>query len=62
MLICPMIPFEVEVRYDTIESTLTQPKEIKALLLPFYGKFEDGQLRKTDNPFGIPVGDVVRSK
>ena len=42
----------------TIKSIL-KPEEIKTSLLAFYGNFENGQMRKTDNPFVIPVGDLA---
>ena len=42
----------------TIRSII-KPEEIKTSLLAFYGQFGNGQRRKTDNPLGIPVGDIV---
>jgi hypothetical protein len=39
--------------------SILEPEEIKTSLLAFYGNFENGQKRKFDNQFGIPVGDLV---
>ena len=39
--------------------SILKPEEIRASLLAFYGDFKNGQTRKTDNKFGIPVGDLA---
>jgi hypothetical protein len=39
--------------------SILKPEEIKTSLLAFYGQFGNGQRRKTDNPLGIPVGDIA---